>query len=76
MARRSGLTKDQVVATLDTMEYVAWLAGYSPEDLAPYVPETEPETQYAFSEDGYRADISAILPNLFFEEKRQRNYMV
>lgn len=76
LARRSGLTKDQVVATLDTMEYVAWLAGYSPEDLAPYVPETEPETQYAFSEDEYRADISAILPNLFFEEKRQRNYTV
>ncbi len=74
LARRSGLTKDQVVATLDTMEYVAWLAGYSPEDLAPYVPETEPETQYAFNEEEYNESISAILPNLFFEERRQRNY--
>ena len=74
LARRSGLTKDQVVATLDTMEYVAWLAGYSPEDLAPYTPETEPETQYAFDNDDYEEGISATIPTIFYEEKKQRNF--
>lgn len=44
MARRSGLTKDQVIATLDVMEFIAWQAGYEPSEYAPYIPEVEEET--------------------------------
>ena len=50
LARRSGLTKDQVIATLDVVEFIAWQAGYEPSEYAPYIPEVEEET-YIVIED-------------------------
>lgn len=73
MARRSGLTKDQVIATLDVMEFIAWQAGYEPSEYAPYIPEVEEETYIVIedTEDSYNI---ATLPSIFIDEKRQRNF--
>jgi len=73
LARRSGLTKDQVVATLDVMEFIAWQAGYEPSEYAPYIPEVEEETYIVIedTEDSYNI---ATLPSIFIDEKRQRNF--
>ena len=75
LARRSGLTKDQVIATLDTMEFIAWQAGYDPSDYAPYVPEVQEEEHVALEETEDYGNL-AIIPHLFFEEKRQKNFAV
>ena len=42
IARRSGLSKDDVIAVLDLIDYVEFLAQYDPTDLYP-VPATKPE---------------------------------
>ncbi len=75
LARRSGLTKDQVIATLDIMEFIAWQAGYEPSDYAPYVPEVQ-EEQHIVIEDTEDYGNLAVVPHLFFEEKRQRNFAI
>lgn len=73
LARRSGLTKDQVIATLDVMEFIAWQAGYEPSEYAPYIPEVEEET-YIVIEDTEDSYTIATLPSIFIDEKRQRNF--
>ena len=75
LARRSGLTKDQVIATLDTMEFIAWQQGYDPSEYAPYVPEEEEETRIAIeATDDYSNIGITITP--FYEERRQRHYTI
>ncbi len=78
LARRSGLTKTQVAQTLDIMEFIAWVQDYDPIGYAPYVPEKTEEGDEIFIEDADSYDYSelAIMPNLFFEERRIRNYAI
>ena len=42
LARYSGLTKDNVIATLDTLETLQWIAEYDPSEYAPYRKSFEP----------------------------------
>lgn len=73
LARRSGLTKEQVIATIDVMEFIAWQAGYDPSEYSPYVPEKAEETRIAIeSMEDYSG--LAVIPRAFFEEKRIRNF--
>ena len=75
LARRSGLTKEQVAATLDIMEFIAWQETYDPSEYAPYVPEKQEETHIAIEDTEDFSNIG-LVPDKFFEERRQRNFAV
>ena len=75
LARRSGLTKDQVSATIGYMEYLQWQDQYNPIGYAPYIQEEKEEDQLHIEEDyDYYGSIIAVAPNLFYEERRIRNF--
>ena len=75
LARRSGLTKEQVATTLDIMEFIAWQQNYDPSEYAPYVPEVQEETHIAIEDTEDYSNIG-LVPDRFFEERRQRNFAV
>ena len=75
LARRSGLTKEQVATTLDIMEFIAWQQNYDPSEYAPYVPEVQEETRIAIEDTEDYGNIG-LVPDRFFEERRQRNFAV
>ncbi len=80
LARRSGLTKENVIALLDYAEYAVFLANYDPTNYYPIPAEYELEEEEQFKivsndvSEGNR--LIAVLPSLFFEENRQRNYAI
>ncbi len=53
MARMTGMTKEQVIATEDALEVLLWIANYNPDGYYPYgYTEPEPE-QVSFEDDDY-----------------------
>lgn len=75
LARRSGLTKEQVATTLDIMEFIAWQQNYDPSEYAPYIPEVQEETRIAIEDTEDYSNIG-LVPDRFFEERRQRYFSV
>lgn len=80
LARRSGLTKDQVIATLDIMEAMAFMEGYNPDGLYP-LNYSEPEAVKVSFEDVYqenmdRGFISSDMRGGFLEDRRIKNFAV
>ncbi len=75
LARRSGLTKEQVASTLDVMEFIAWQETYDPSEYAPYIPEVQEETRIAVEETRDYSNLS-LVPDRYFEERRQRSFAV
>ena len=73
LARYSGLTKENVVATLDTMKEIQFIANYHPANLYP-TPQKSPSSKVASIQSNDNVDIFAVIPNLFFEEKTVRNF--
>lgn len=78
LARRSGLTKDQVIATLDIMEAIVFLADYNPDGYAPLLYE-EPTPERISLEDVYqknmdRGIISSSDSKNYYEERRIRSF--
>ena len=78
LARRSGLTKDQVIATLDVMEAIAFSQNYNPDGYAPVLYE-EPTPERISMEDIYQTNMdSGIISAIFHEdttdERRIRNF--
>ncbi len=60
LARYSGLTKENVIATLDTLDALTYIANYDPSDYYPYIVEEE-EHIISFADnnhyDQYYADV-------------------
>jgi hypothetical protein len=48
IARYSGYSKEEVVAMLDNLEYLAWLNDYNPETYGPEKYEPEPDGSYQY----------------------------
>ena len=54
MARMTGMTKEQVIATEDAVEVLLWIANYNPDGYFPYgYTEPEPEQISLEDEDSY-----------------------
>ena len=51
LARMSGMTKEQVIATEDMLEVMLWMANYNPEDFFPYNKEEPKEEKIAVEDD-------------------------
>ena len=80
LARRSGLTKDQVIATLDVMEAIAFMADYNPDGYAP-LNYSEPEAAKISLEDTYLNNINSGTISAIFhyddaDHRRIRNFAV
>lgn len=75
LARRSGLTKDTVVAVLDYLDIQEFIASYDPTNLYP-VPAKNNHQKITVDADNNQGYV-AILPSVtFFEDKRIKNFAV
>jgi hypothetical protein len=73
LAHFSGLTKETVIATIDQMNTLSFLAHYEPDGYGPLFYEEE-EREYNIEEDNTIEQNYVIASNLYFEEHRMRNY--
>ena len=76
LARRSGLTKDQVIAYLDKLDYLAKVVDYDPTNKAPILKQ-EAQTLYRFhvnSEDN--AEYILGVNNYYIEDRKIKNFAV
>ncbi|MBR3322894.1 hypothetical protein IKG13_02455 [Candidatus Saccharibacteria bacterium] len=75
LARYSGLTKENVVATIDLMDVMDFVASYKPADLYPYLKNNQSETEIQF-ENKY--DIQSfdvlVVKNAVYDTNRYKNF--
>lgn len=76
IARLSGLTKDQVIATYDIIEAANFLANYDPTDYYPTPAIHKEEPDYTIEDERVIKDevFVAIVQTGYFSEYRQRNF--
>ena len=80
LARRSGLTKETVIALLETAEKAVFLASYDPANYYP-VPTSKFESKEVerialSSNSGNYITAIALLPDYYINEYRQRNFAI
>ena len=74
LARRSGLTKDQVIAYLDKLEYLAKIAEYDPTGKAPILKDNA-RGDHQFRIESKNNEEYLLGVNIFYiEERRIRNF--
>ena len=79
LARMSGLTKEDVIATLDLVDYMNFLAEYDPTELLPVPVEPAQEVDYdAMTPDGVIADAdTVVVPQVvIYADVRNRSFAV
>lgn len=75
LARRSGLTKEQVIAYLDKLDYLAKILEYDPTDKAPVLESGENLEAYQLNIQSEDSSEYLLGINLFYaEEHRIRNF--
>lgn len=79
LARRSGLTKDTVIALLDYADQIIFLANYDPINYYPLPADklsTKVTKRIKINNKDANNYVSVILPNTYMTEYRQRNYAI
>ena len=79
LARDSGLTKENVIATIEGVDLLLWIADYHPSGYYPTPTKIieEPEYDVDGEEERYESiEYLARIPQQFLEDRRQRNYAV
>lgn len=76
IARYSGMSKDHVVAVLDLMNYMEFLAKYDPSDLYPLPVEKAEDIYYEDTEIVDSSDYIAERAEVEYEELRNRAVLV
>jgi len=75
LSRYSGMTKENVQLALDGAEVIEWIAQYDPAHYAPSPAPVIKEPNHEFEEEQYdTAQYLARVPDVFFEDRRQRNF--
>ena len=76
LARRSGLTKEQVVAYLDKLDYFAKVVDYDPTNKAPILKQ-EAQKPYRFHVDSEdNAEYILGVNNYYIEDRKIKNFAV
>ena len=76
LARRSGLTKKQVVAYLDKLDYLAKVVDYDPTNKAPILKQ-EAQKLYRFHVDSEdNAEYILGVNNYYIEDRKIKNFAV
>ena len=79
LARRSGLTKDTVIALLDYADQIIFLANYDPTNYYPLPADellVEVTKRVEINNKDASNSVSVILPNTYMAEYYQRNYAI
>ena len=76
LARYSGLTKENVIATLDALELMDFMAEYDPSDYYPYIVEEE-ETIVSVNieEDKFSNSVITLLPHDYYISSKKEAYI-
>jgi hypothetical protein len=76
LARYSGLTKENVIATLDALELMDFMAEYDPSDYYPYIVEEE-ETIVSVNveEDKFSNSVITLLPHDYYISPKKEAYI-
>lgn len=76
LARRSGLTKDQVIAYLDKLDYLAKIVDYDPTNKAPILKQ-EAQKPYRFHVDSEdNTEYTLGVNDRYIEDRKIRNFAV
>ena len=76
LARRSGLTKKQVVAYLDKLDYLAKVVDYDPTNKAPILKQ-EAQKPYRFHVDSEdNAEYTLGVNDCYIEDRKIKNFAV
>ena len=76
LARRSGLTKEQVIAYLDKLDYLAKVVDYDPTNKAPILKQ-EAQKLYRFHVNPeYNAEYILGVNNYYIEDRKIKNFAV
>lgn len=79
LARRSGLTKDTVIALLDYADQITFLANYDPTNYYPLPADellVEVTKRVEINNKDASNSVSVIFPNTYMAEYYQRNYAI
>lgn len=76
LARYSGLTKDNVVATLDALDALTYIADYDPSEYYPYIVEKEEKTVSLSDESNLINNVDiALCPHDYFISSKKEAYI-
>ena len=75
LARRSGLTKDQVVAYLDKLDYLAKIMDYNPAGKAPIM-KSEAEESFELHVESDDNEYYLGVRDIYLDDRRIRNFEV
>ena len=76
IARYSGMSKDHVVAVLDLMNYMEFLANYDPSEMGPIFPGETEDYYYDSAEIIAQAEQATQLNGVIYDELRNRAVLV
>lgn len=76
LARYSGYTKEQVVATLDTLEVLAFMEEYEPAKLYPYPQEEKEKNIKIDNNDSVFESYISRVNTVVYDERRYRNFAI
>ena len=74
LARRSGLTKDQVIAYLNQLDYLAKVINYDPTGKAPIIESHTKEQHELYIESKDNNDYYLGIRTIYFEDRRIKNF--
>ena len=74
LARRSGLTKDQVIAYLNQLDYLAKVINYDPTGKAPIIESHTKEQHELYIESEDNNDYYLGIKTIYFEDRRIKNF--
>ena len=76
LARRSGLTKDQVIAYLNQLDYLAKVINYDPTGKAPIIESHTKEQHELYIESEGNNDYYLGIKTIYFEDRKIKNFAV
>ena len=74
LARKTGLTKENVIATIDTINYLAFIANYNPDGYYPLNYQAPEEEKLRIEDNNYIDSESYISNKPFYLLDTKRRY--
>ena len=76
LARKTGLTKENVIATLDTINYLTFIADYDPDGYYPLNYQAPEEEKIQIEDNEYISNEDYIPYKIFYDFDTKRIYAI
>lgn len=76
LARYSGLTKDNVIALLDFIDYAKFVANYDPSDSYAFGASVKPAVEIHFEQENVMSGDGVLLGHIIYADVRNRSFAV